>query len=243
MDSDVVHMVAALKVPMLKLGEFKLWRIRIDRELILPMELILLALRLRGNGSKVANSMITTRARIFLKNTGRKLNLIGNDSVAFDKTKLKCYNSNKRGHFVRECRAPMGHENKSRDVTRRTVSVKTPNSSALVSCDGLRGYDWSDQAEEGPTNYALMAYSTSSTSFLDFEIIECQIIDNYTKGLGYNAVPPPHTGMFSPSKSDLSYTGLEELLNEPKTKKSKDKSNDVEPESVRKGSEALIIED
>ncbi|GKC85282.1 hypothetical protein Tco_1140999 [Tanacetum coccineum] len=32
----------------------------------------------------------------------------------------------------------------------------------LVSCDGLGGYDWSDQAEEGP-HYALMAFSSSSS--------------------------------------------------------------------------------
>ncbi|GJV87859.1 hypothetical protein Tco_1531797 [Tanacetum coccineum] len=33
---------------------------------------------------------------------------------------------------------------------------------SLVSCDGLGGYDWSDQAEEGRgPNYALMAYSSS----------------------------------------------------------------------------------
>nr|GEV30635.1 hypothetical protein [Tanacetum cinerariifolium] len=32
----------------------------------------------------------------------------------------------------------------------------------LVSCDGLGGYDWSDQAKEGP-NYALMAFSSSSS--------------------------------------------------------------------------------
>nr|GEW89697.1 hypothetical protein [Tanacetum cinerariifolium] len=231
------------------------------------------------------------------------------------------------------------------------MPVKTPNSSTLVSCDGLEGYDWSDQAKEGPTNYALIAYSTSSASSSDSEvcdcsksclkvvenlkstneklltdlrksklivvaykeglksveqrleffktneskyveqinvlkidihckdrtltklqrkldlaetkkegiqynvnklenaskslnkIIKCQIIDNYKKGLGYNAVPPPHTCLFLPLKLDLSYTWLEELFNEPKIEKSKDKSNDVEPESVRKGSDALIIED
>ncbi|GKF40443.1 hypothetical protein Tco_0120504 [Tanacetum coccineum] len=39
--------------------------------------------------------------------------------------------------------------------------VETSNSTALVSCDGLGGYDWSDQAEEGP-NYALMAFSSLS---------------------------------------------------------------------------------
>ncbi|GKB22263.1 hypothetical protein Tco_0856186 [Tanacetum coccineum] len=30
-------------------------------------------------------------------------------------------------------------------------------------CDGF-GYDWSDQAEEGPTNFSLMAYSSTSSS-------------------------------------------------------------------------------
>nr|GEW53579.1 zinc finger, CCHC-type, retrotransposon Gag domain protein [Tanacetum cinerariifolium] len=39
------------------------------------------------------------------------------------------------------------------------------------------------------------------------KIIECQIVDNCKKGLGYNAVPPQHTGLFPPTKSDLSYTG------------------------------------
>ncbi|GKD73021.1 hypothetical protein Tco_1331303, partial [Tanacetum coccineum] len=37
-------------------------------------------------------------------------------------------------------------------------------------CDGF-GYDWSDQAEEGPTNFALMDYSsTSSSSFTKSEV-------------------------------------------------------------------------
>ncbi|GJX37646.1 hypothetical protein Tco_0250949 [Tanacetum coccineum] len=41
------------------------------------------------------------------------------------------------------------------------VPVETSTSIALVSCDGLGRYDWSDQAKEGP-NYALMSYSSSS---------------------------------------------------------------------------------
>nr|GEU49344.1 hypothetical protein [Tanacetum cinerariifolium] len=44
---------------------------------------------------------------------------------------------------------------------RRSVPMETPTSTALVSCDGLGGYDLSDQAEEGP-NYALMAYTSLS---------------------------------------------------------------------------------
>nr|GEV86882.1 ribonuclease H-like domain-containing protein [Tanacetum cinerariifolium] len=42
-------------------------------------------------------------------------------------------------------------------------TVETSTSTALVSCDGLGGYDWSDQAKEGP-NYALMAFSSSSSN-------------------------------------------------------------------------------
>ncbi|GJR48698.1 retrovirus-related pol polyprotein from transposon TNT 1-94 [Tanacetum coccineum] len=47
--------------------------------------------------------------------------------------------------------------------TRMVVPVETTNSNALVSCDGS-GYDWSDQAEEGPTNFSLMAYSFASSN-------------------------------------------------------------------------------
>ncbi|GKB98393.1 hypothetical protein Tco_0984530 [Tanacetum coccineum] len=47
--------------------------------------------------------------------------------------------------------------------TRRVVPVETTTSNALVSCDGS-GYDWSDQTEERPTNFALMAYSSTSSN-------------------------------------------------------------------------------
>nr|GEY01902.1 retrovirus-related Pol polyprotein from transposon TNT 1-94 [Tanacetum cinerariifolium] len=129
------------------------------------------------------------RARRFLKNIGRKLNLNGNETFAFNKTKVECYNCHKRGHFAKECIAPRAQDNRNKESTRRNVPVETTNSLALVSCDGLGGYDWSDQAEEGP-NYVLMAYSTLSS---DSKLIDSQIMDNCKKGLGYNAVPPPHT--------------------------------------------------
>ncbi|GJW45659.1 hypothetical protein Tco_0077305 [Tanacetum coccineum] len=50
-----------------------------------------------------------------------------------------------------------------REKTRRVVPVEKTTSNALVSCDGS-GYDWSDQAEEGLTNFALMAYSSTSSN-------------------------------------------------------------------------------
>nr|GEX85321.1 hypothetical protein [Tanacetum cinerariifolium] len=172
-------------------------------------------------------AMLTMRARRFLKNTRRKLNLNGNETAAFDKIKVECYNYHKRGHFARECRAPKAQDNRNRVSTKRNVPIKTTNSLALVSCEGLGGYDWSDQAKERP-NYALMAYSTS--------------ISNSEKGLGYNVVLPPHTGLFMPPKPDLSYIGLEEFTSEPEVETLNAKTSKDVPKVVKKDNGAPIIE-
>ncbi|GJT82403.1 hypothetical protein Tco_1056745 [Tanacetum coccineum] len=46
-------------------------------------------------------AMLTMRARRFLKNTGRKLTVNGNETIGFDKSKVECYNYHKWGNFVR----------------------------------------------------------------------------------------------------------------------------------------------
>nr|GFB53650.1 hypothetical protein [Tanacetum cinerariifolium] len=71
-----------------------------------------------------------------------------------------------KGHFARECRSPKDtRRNRAAKPQRRNVPVETSTSNALVSqCDGVGSYDWSFQAEEEPTNYALMTFSSSSSS-------------------------------------------------------------------------------
>nr|GFA03005.1 hypothetical protein [Tanacetum cinerariifolium] len=114
--------------------------------------------------------MLTMRDIRFLKNTRRKLTINGNETIGFDKSKVECYNCHKRRHFARECRAPRNQDNKHKESSRRGVTVKKSTFTALVSCDGLSGYDWSDQAEERP-NYALMSFLSSSSNSKKSELM------------------------------------------------------------------------
>nr|GEV87686.1 hypothetical protein [Tanacetum cinerariifolium] len=110
--------------------------------------------------------MLTVRARRFLQRTRRNLGANGPTSIGFDMSKVECYNCHRKGHFARECRSPNDtRRNGAAEPQRRSVSVKTTTSNALVSqCNGVGSYDWSFQAEKEPTNYALMAFSSSSSS-------------------------------------------------------------------------------
>ncbi|GJW85533.1 putative ribonuclease H-like domain-containing protein, partial [Tanacetum coccineum] len=96
----------------------------------------------------------------------------------------------RRGHFARECRAPRNQGNKngdagyrSRDNTRRTVPVETSDAlvvqdNALIVQDGL-GYDWSYIAQDEPTEFALMAYTSNSSGSdteLGLESVEAQLV-------------------------------------------------------------------
>ncbi|GKA49409.1 putative ribonuclease H-like domain-containing protein [Tanacetum coccineum] len=86
---------------------------------------------------------------------------------------LKVFEADIKG-ICKECRATRNQENKngderyrSRDNTRRIVPVETSDAlvvqdNALIVQDGL-GYDWSYIAQEEPTEFALMAYTSNSS--------------------------------------------------------------------------------
>ncbi|GJU10226.1 ribonuclease H-like domain-containing protein [Tanacetum coccineum] len=71
--------------------------------------------------------MLTMRAKRFLKNTGKKLDMTNKERIGFDKSKVECFNCQKKGHFARECRAPRNQDNRNKEPTRRTVPVKRVN--------------------------------------------------------------------------------------------------------------------
>nr|GEW97285.1 putative ribonuclease H-like domain-containing protein [Tanacetum cinerariifolium] len=98
----------------------------------------------------------------------------------------------------RECRALSSQDTKHKESTRMTVPVKTHASTALVSCDGLGGYDWSDQAKEG-LNYALMAYTSTcsdSKSYIGLDefvvkpVVENKSSEEVTKAVRKNPDAP-----------------------------------------------------
>ncbi|GJZ41636.1 putative ribonuclease H-like domain-containing protein [Tanacetum coccineum] len=278
-------------------------------------------------------AMLTMRARRFLKNTGRKLTVNGNETIGFDKSKVECYNCHKRGHFARECRALRNQDNKNKESSRRkegpnyalmAFSSSSPDSevsndsiyskSCLETVELLKsqidqllkdlkkselmvlGYKIGlESVEEKLKVYKAneSIYLANESIYLQdikglkFEIhigeitimelrkkleivqkekdgiqlnvdkfkhaskslnklIECQIVNNCKKGLGYenyNAVLPPYTGNFMPPTPDLSFTGLDEFVNEPVVENCKAMSSEEEPKVVRKYDDAPSIEE
>nr|GEZ25058.1 hypothetical protein [Tanacetum cinerariifolium] len=91
-------------------------------------------------------AMLTIRARRFLQKTGRNIGANGATSMGFNMSKVECYNCHRKGHFAKECRSPKD--------SRRTGAYE-PQRRTIPSY----------QAEEEPANYALMAFSSSSSSF------------------------------------------------------------------------------
>nr|GEZ26804.1 ribonuclease H-like domain-containing protein [Tanacetum cinerariifolium] len=69
-------------------------------------------------------------------------------------------------HFARECRALKNQENRGRVYGRQTVPVDNSTKNALIVQDRIRGYDWSNQAEEEHlTNFSLMTLTSLGSSF------------------------------------------------------------------------------
>nr|GEZ09521.1 retrotransposon protein, putative, Ty1-copia subclass [Tanacetum cinerariifolium] len=124
-------------------------------------------------------------------------------------------------------KAPRSQDTKNKERKIRTMPVETPGLTALVSCDGLGGYDLSDQAEEGPT-YALMDYT--STTDKDLKKLELMV-------LGYKL------GNLMPPKCHLSITKLDEFSNEPVVENCDAKTYEIKPKDVRKNNDAPIIKE
>nr|GEV31107.1 reverse transcriptase [Tanacetum cinerariifolium] len=95
------------------------------------------------------------RADRFWKKTGKKITIQGSDVASFDKSKVKCFNCHKMGHFTRECRSPRSQDRGKRE---RESYKKDPKEDEASKKHALVADE-----EEVPIEYALMAKSSSSS--------------------------------------------------------------------------------
>ncbi|GJT72795.1 hypothetical protein Tco_1032081 [Tanacetum coccineum] len=125
------------------------------------------------NNLKVTNEAVNTAHEVSTASTqGQASSSTYADDVMFS---FFVNQSNSEEFIKKTGRAPRNQGNRNRDAPRRIVPVETP-ANALVVQDGIGGYDWSYQAEEGPTDFALMAHlssGSSSSSSSDSEVHTC----------------------------------------------------------------------
>ncbi|GKE44485.1 putative ribonuclease H-like domain-containing protein [Tanacetum coccineum] len=120
-------------------------------------------------------SMLTVRVKKFIQKTGRNMDIKEKKLVSLDMSKIECFNCHRKGHFARECRSARNQGRRPYgDNGRSNAPSNDSSSQALVAQDGLGGYDWSNDFEVEPVNYALMAISSSSSSSSsDSEVQKC----------------------------------------------------------------------
>nr|GFA80998.1 hypothetical protein [Tanacetum cinerariifolium] len=122
--------------------------------------------------------LLSMRADRYWKRTGKKITIQGIDVAGFDKTKVKCFNCHKMGHFAREYRAPRSQDRGRRDNYKQGSKVEEQAPKALMAIDGV-GWDWSfieneeeNHAlvadEEAPTEFALMAKTSAKCEDLSW---------------------------------------------------------------------------
>ncbi|GJT90829.1 ribonuclease H-like domain-containing protein [Tanacetum coccineum] len=115
---------------------------------------------------------------------------LGQEPNRFDKTKVECFNCHKKGHFARECKGKKNQEYRGnnngyrRDDVKRSIKEEDQKVLVVQDMTSINTYDWSYlAAEEEPTNYALMAITSSKSS--SSGSFDTEISPKVKIGLGY----------------------------------------------------------
>nr|GEX13574.1 putative ribonuclease H-like domain-containing protein [Tanacetum cinerariifolium] len=166
----------------------------------------------QSNGSQIKYEDIN---QIDEDDSGKKITIQGTDVAGFDKSKVECFNCHKMGHFARKCKAP-----RSQDRDWSYMENEEENHALVAD-------------EEAPTEFALMAKSSSenkvfdnslcsksckkNTDSLNTKITELSEKLSDTKNNLYHyklVLFPPPAQVYSPPKIDMSWTGLPEFADD-----------------------------
>nr|GEY79711.1 hypothetical protein [Tanacetum cinerariifolium] len=139
-----------------------------------------------ASASVATISQDTACAYIASQSSGKKISIQGSDVAGFNKSKVKCFNCHKMGHFARDCRAPRSQDRGRRDKYRQGSKAKEHAPKDLMAIDGK--LETLKQEKEG-VDGKLAGLLTASKD-LD-NLIESQRADKNKEGLGYSVVPPP----------------------------------------------------
>nr|GFA49130.1 hypothetical protein [Tanacetum cinerariifolium] len=158
--------VSAAKLPILNPNEFDLWKMRIEQIVDGAVQII---------------APTTAEQRLAKKN---KLKAKGTLLMALpDKHHIK-FNIHKDAKFLMKAiekrfgvnAIPSVSAASSKATVSTLPNVDSLSDVVIYSFFAIGGYDWSFQAEEEPTNYALMTYASSgssSSSGSDNEVAHC----------------------------------------------------------------------
>nr|GEW93292.1 ribonuclease H-like domain-containing protein [Tanacetum cinerariifolium] len=177
MNLETAQTTTTVKLPILKHGEYDMWRLRIEQYFQVQYYALWDVIE-NGNSFKPAAQTTTnvdevkgtasssSQNMVFVSspNSTNKVNTAygvstANTQISTANTQVSTANSSDSIVYAFLSSQPNG--NRNQDSSRRTVNVKETSSKAMVAIDEA-GFDWSYMADdEVLTNMALMAFSDS----------------------------------------------------------------------------------
>ncbi|GKB32758.1 hypothetical protein Tco_0872159 [Tanacetum coccineum] len=268
MELESTNSAPNAKLPILKLGEYKMWAIRIKQ--YFQIQDYALWEVLENGDSWLSRSQTTEKNGITVTKMSTPdlepiLKMIWKQNrfkLALSLLSVRATEDTLPGRAEHKEKGQGKSVSEIKDNTRKQGNNKRP-------FKGNVGYT---QREVGIKQYEINMLKTEfekvkqEKDAIDFKIekfekaskdldqlLGSQITDKSKKGFGYSVVPPPHSLIYNrPKKLDLSYSGLDEFK-EPEFKGYGPKSNkkesmyksvsEVKPKEVRKNNDAPIIED
>nr|GFB77966.1 hypothetical protein [Tanacetum cinerariifolium] len=138
------------------------------------------------------------RADRFWKKTGKKISIQGTDVAGFDKSKVEARLAELRNQELK-------YYEKIRVLEFKTES----NADCIESFK--KELELIKKEKEG-LDTKLTSFQTASKDIDN--LFESQRLDKNKEGLGYSVVSPPPAQIYSPSKKDMSWTGLPECADD-----------------------------